>query len=730
MAATLQTLKTWYGNVMRSDYAHIPAAHQTLLTDLSAQVQAGTLTLSAAQSQVIGLAAGTTSVASLTYSFFTGGLPSEGGFDFLVAAGGPNANSLNSAYYQSFNTENRYINFAVNLGKVGEGQARFSADYGALSLTDTLVKAYTAIFGSTPDAAKIDAILNAKVSNGAGVDYTRADYFASYGGDGLNGLGTKAALIGWLMAEAVKADVGVYAKANDAFLADLADDGVAAFRSGLLSAYGDPPAATPGATLTVAGDKSISPTATDPTLKSTAGDDTITGTVGLGGAYTLDAGAGRDTISLTGTIYGQVQTSDGHDTITLGDLGVTTATLGVPSVAGSVKLIGGGDTVTLKGGMAQGTSVTAAGTANVLHIDNGGAALEGTISGFQTVYLHSGGIPAGLTGASVIYSLAGGSISIDASQTLILKDTANATVIYAPADPQNGARIGLHLQHFQGAPTTDAVVAPGIFVPNGGAIGLYTIADGPQDNNGTFLLHVDTDSTAGLIYGWSTNRALGVNYRGPLPNLTIDGAGSLTAQIAGSFTNVDATQAGDLTLSYDFQAGSQAQTVRLGDGTNSLTATFAGVIQGSLSIADAKLYLGAGADTIRLGSNASLPTLSNLHIKDGTTLSGPPQIIGFQKGVDHLILDAQAHAMTAGVQTYADGKTSLQDALIAVSAHVAVNTAAVFTWGGDTYVYTQDGTVGVNMGASANTGDGLIRLVGVTGLTVGTGAGDYDIHYG
>jgi hypothetical protein len=686
MAATLQTLKTWYGNVMRSDYAHIPAAHQTLLTDLSAQVQAGTLTLSAAQSQVIGLAAGTTSVASLTYSFFTGGLPSEGGFDFLVAAGGPNGNSLNSAYYQSFNTENRYINFAVNLGKVGEGQARFSADYGALGLTDTLVKAYTAIFGSTPDAAKIDAILNAKVSNGAGVDYTRADYFASYGGDGLSGLGTKAALIGWLMAEAVKADVGVYAKANDAFLADLADDGVAAFRSGLLSAYGDRPAATPGATLTVAGDKSISPTATDPTLKSTAGDDTITGTVGLGGAYTLDAGAGRDAISLTGTIYGQVQTSDGHDTITLGDLGVTTATLGVPSVAGSVKLIGGGDTVTLKGGMAQGTSV--------------------------------------------IYSLAGGSISIDASQTLILKDTANATVIYAPADPQNGARIGLHLQHFQGAPTTDAVVAPGVFVPNGGAIGLYTIADGPQDNNGTFFLHVDTDSTAGLIYGWSTNRALGVNYRGPLPNLTIDGAGSLTAQIAGSFTNVDATQAGDLTLSYDFQAGSQAQTVRLGDGTNSLTATFAGVIQGSLSIADAKLYLGAGADTIRLGSNASLPTLSNLHIKDGTTLSGPPQIIGFQKGVDHLILDAQAHAMTAGVQTYADGKTSLQDALIAVSAHVAVNTAAVFTWGGDTYVYTQDGTVGVNMGASANTGDGLIRLVGVTGLTVGTGAGDYDIHYG
>jgi hypothetical protein len=38
--------------------------------------------------------------------------------------------------YQDFNLENRYINFAVNLGKLGEGKDAFAAHYGTLSLFD------------------------------------------------------------------------------------------------------------------------------------------------------------------------------------------------------------------------------------------------------------------------------------------------------------------------------------------------------------------------------------------------------------------------------------------------------------------------------------------------------------------------------------------------------------------------------------------------------------------
>jgi Ca2+-binding RTX toxin-like protein len=183
-----------------------------LTADLTAKITAGAMTQAAAIGEVVKAADQTTSVATLSYLFFTGKIPGQAGIDYLVSPTGPNGNNLNSAYYQFFNLENRYINFAVNLGKVGEGNAKFSAEYGALSLFDATKKAYAAIFGGTPTDAKVHALID-----------TRVDYFASYGGDGANGLGTKAAMVGWLLAEAEKADVGVMARSNAAWLTDLAD---------------------------------------------------------------------------------------------------------------------------------------------------------------------------------------------------------------------------------------------------------------------------------------------------------------------------------------------------------------------------------------------------------------------------------------------------------------------------------------------------------------------------
>ncbi|MET3665278.1 hypothetical protein [Caulobacter sp. 1776] len=746
MATTQLTLKTYYDNLMRTDFAHIPAAHQVLIANLSNQVDSGTLTLAAAQSQVLKLAGETTSVASLAYSFFTGGIPYSSGFDYLVSPNGSNPNNLNSAYYQSVTLENRYINFAINLGKGGEGASWFAANYGALSMSDALIKAYTEIFGTAPDAAKVDAILNTQVPNGVGGTYTRQMYFASWGADGLTGQGTKAAMVGWLMAEAIKADTGVYAQANDAFLADLAQDGVAAFRSGLVTAYGTPTTGTTGATLTVSPDKSISPTATDVTLRSTANNDTITGTAGLNAGQSIDSGAGHDTINLTGTIYGAITTADGGDTITLGTLGASTPTLGVPAQYGTVTLAGGGTTVTLKGDMVQGTSLTATGTANTLHVDGGASAsYAGTISGFQTVYYHTTRA-APVTGAGVLYSVVDnaadtGAITLGVTkETVVLKDSPNAAIINTAPLANGGTKVDIHLQNYKGAPTTAVSTGMGgYYSPNGGFIGLILSADSVEDRHATLALHVDTDSTAGLIYGRGINTIFGPTTRYGVENLTITGPGKLTAQISSNFTNVDATQAGDLNLTYEAMTSTTAQTFRLGDGTNTLSIFFNGNTA-ALTPASVKFYLGAGVDTIKLTGDAmpsptggnvfAATSLANLHIQNNLTVDTPPEIIGFQKGVDHLVLDALEHAVTANVQTYADGKTSLTDAVIAVSAHVAANTVAVFTWNGDTYVYAQDGTVGVNMGPSVNTGDGLIKLVGVTGLTVGTGAGSYDIHYG
>jgi serralysin len=195
------------------------------------------LTTQGAINELIKVAGATTSVATLSYQFFTGKIPGLAGVDYLVSPTGPNANNLNSAFYQSFSLENRYINFAVNLGKVGEGNAKFTAEYGALSLFDATKKAYATIFGVTPTDDKVHALLDPSFTL-AGKTMTRAEYFASYGGDGASGIGTKAAMVGWLLGEAVKADVGLYAKANDAFLTDLADG--ATFAVDLVGVYGKP----------------------------------------------------------------------------------------------------------------------------------------------------------------------------------------------------------------------------------------------------------------------------------------------------------------------------------------------------------------------------------------------------------------------------------------------------------------------------------------------------------
>jgi Ca2+-binding RTX toxin-like protein len=225
-AALDATVLQAIANVLREDGGYdwdAGTAHSNasaLADDLSAKIAAGSMDAAAAVATVVKDASDTASVATLSYEFFTGKAPSAGGMDYLVSPTGPNPNNLNSDYYQSFNEENRFINFAVNLGKNGDGKAAFAASYGSLNLFDATKQAYATIFGATPSDAKVHALLDPTfVIDGQNV--TRAQYFAIYGGDGPDGLGTKAAMVGWLLAEAVKADVGTYALSNDAFLSDV-----------------------------------------------------------------------------------------------------------------------------------------------------------------------------------------------------------------------------------------------------------------------------------------------------------------------------------------------------------------------------------------------------------------------------------------------------------------------------------------------------------------------------
>ncbi|MCC7265937.1 MAG: hypothetical protein IT546_01215 [Caulobacteraceae bacterium] len=232
-ATNAEALGLAFEQVMR--IAAPTGADLTFLNGLISAVDGGTKTLEAAYGEIVQRADGSTAVAAMSYQFFAGFAPSKGGFDFLVNPEGPNANNLNAPYYQDFNTENRYINFAVNLGKVGEGKAAFEADYGSLTLRQATAKAYQEIFGgTTPNEAFLNLLLDADIGGGM----TRKDYFAFYGGDGLTGLGTKAAMVGWLLTEAAKADLGTLARSSNAYLADLADG--APFLVDLIGVYAQP----------------------------------------------------------------------------------------------------------------------------------------------------------------------------------------------------------------------------------------------------------------------------------------------------------------------------------------------------------------------------------------------------------------------------------------------------------------------------------------------------------
>jgi hypothetical protein len=295
-------------------------------------------TPSSALTVLLNTADATTSVASLTYGFITGSSLTAGGLDYLVSATGGNPNNLNSDYYKGFSLENRYINFAVNLAKFGEGKAAFAAEYGDGSIFQTFVQAYQKLFGVTKTQQDAVDLLSAQVPDGHGGTYTRGEYFAAIGQDGGDGVGTKAAMVGWLLAEAAKADLGPYATANTNFLRDLAGDGFTHQTGNFLDSYkpGGPyaPGGTddpglPGERAKIQHDWNVGVAKDGPNSDihalATEGNDIIGSLAGVAGGLdvgkTVATGGGNDTIFIdNGPMSGHIDAGSGNDVIMVGVL--------------------------------------------------------------------------------------------------------------------------------------------------------------------------------------------------------------------------------------------------------------------------------------------------------------------------------------------------------------------------------------------------------------------------
>ncbi len=206
------------------------AATQLLLAAYAQQTIGGTITDAAALNLALHIPPpadgsvgsntpeSTTDVALGIYQFFTGMAPTLDGLDFLVNndGGAPlNPNDLDSAFYAGFNQANRYYNFAINLitGNAGVA-ASFAASYGSVTFNQAVVASYESIVGTPNVGAAAAAAAEAAIE--AKLPYFQA--VASEIAPGVNqDLATKAIMIAYILEEAVKADVGYYAFAIDAF---------------------------------------------------------------------------------------------------------------------------------------------------------------------------------------------------------------------------------------------------------------------------------------------------------------------------------------------------------------------------------------------------------------------------------------------------------------------------------------------------------------------------------
>jgi hypothetical protein len=204
------------------------------LTQLQLDVTANKITKTAFLDKLISYSADTSALALQATNFFTGKTPTAAALADLIDSA-TNTSDLTDFAYAIYNTENKYIEFAVNQAMSGSGAATFKAAYDSLSFRDAAAKAYDSIIGNAKAAA-------AGINVSAALDYIVAQqkYFTTYGHDAL---GAKAAVAGFLMSKGLEANLGVYAEATKAFLTK-AYDGTATYGGDLVTGAKAPAAMT------------------------------------------------------------------------------------------------------------------------------------------------------------------------------------------------------------------------------------------------------------------------------------------------------------------------------------------------------------------------------------------------------------------------------------------------------------------------------------------------------
>lgn len=419
MPYTASQLTTFYTN---ANIGITPSAAESLLITAYAQQNAnGVLTDAQTVNNVLVLSQDKTDVAVATYEFFTGATPSLAGLAFLVHGGG-NANDLSSAYYTSFNKENRYYNFAINLAFGGPGATTFATNYGSLTFAQAVTAAYENIVGSANVGAT--AAANAIASIQLSLPYFQA--VASQRAGSFNqDLATKAIMIGYILEEAIKADVGTYAKGVDGFMTSLATTNTAV-TGDLLVNYPAVAAVTNVALTTgidtIAGaNLNISGTANGTGATFTAGDSIkVTGLQNTLSVSDLGAVATFAPTSLSGVTVSGVQTANFYGSAANA---MVINTAGAQGWTGLTQLnvanTGTAETITA----AATTNISATGTVGLMTV-NGGNNVSATNPGGAVVVDNAAASAGNVTVTNSGAAVTVGALGSTPAGTVTVTDTA------------------------------------------------------------------------------------------------------------------------------------------------------------------------------------------------------------------------------------------------------------------------------------------------------------------
>jgi S-layer protein len=733
-------------------------------------------------SNIVNSADNSTGLAVMAYQFFTGKSPTKAGIDYLVNSP-TNNNDLNDAYYAKFGLENRYINFAGNLGVQGEGAANFSAKYGALSFADYVASIYQTIIGASyATAAGIDPakaiadIISRKdailaTAQGAGMIPANATQAQI-------DIALKAATAGYLLGEAIKADVGLYAAATDNFMVAVAQ-GTATYNTDITLSY-QPGVNTPahGAGHTLDNAPPVLPTPTPPVTTQpadpsgpppvahafalTAGNDTFTGQ-SLADTFTatdttlnagdiLNGGGGADTLTITaatGATYAPAAA-----TITnIETISVTNNNRVIYDISGLT------DVTQLTVNSVNRANVTAASTTNVTVNTTAQAAGVVEVRGGKDVSVTTTGNTGGVTSIGAVTPSTGvitlsststgavtaGAITVDGGTTVNITQAAtnaNNTTQTNGAVTVYGESATTSVTVHSAAPAAANLGIPGV---NAASVTINDVTGAGSSSVGTITtVNIDSYTTLAI----TDNALSNLTVAHGSGNISIDNSSALTPNPAttlnlslnavtggtlsdtGVYTTLNVTTGANSSTLANIAAAALTTLNVSGATTLTLTSTAGATALHTVTVtgeASLSATLGAGADTINLGAGPNIiNTGAGADVVNITAANVGSNLIFSTLGVsagDKLGIAAQggAAAFTGTMGAIGTGTTfqSYLDAAAAGDGHVTSHWS-YFQISGETFVVL-DNSASATFQAGT---DIVVRLVGAfaeTGATITAG---------